>query len=75
MPFDIAFLNAEVERLGGDATDSPEPVDALCEITDSLVLARQKHPGQRNSLDALVDVIWWTTLSVNFTALYWTRKF
>ena len=24
-----------------------------CEITDSLVLARQKHPGQRNSLDAL----------------------
>ena len=52
-PFDIAFLNAEVERLGGDATDSPKAVDALCEITDSLVLARQKHPGQRNSLDAL----------------------
>ena len=52
-PFDIAFLNAEVDRLGGQGADSPERVDAVCDITDSLVLARQKHPGQKNSLDAL----------------------
>ena len=52
-PFDIAFLNAEVDRLGGQGADSPELVDAVCDITDSLVLARQKHPGQKNSLDAL----------------------
>jgi DNA polymerase-3 subunit epsilon len=52
-PFDIAFLNAEVDLLGGQGADSPERVDAVCDITDSLVLARQKHPGQKNSLDAL----------------------
>ena len=52
-PFDIAFLNAEVERLAAKAADAPERVDTFCDITDSLVLARRKHPGQKNSLDAL----------------------
>ena len=52
-PFDIAFLNAEVERLGNLVAGVPGRVEALCEITDSLVLARRKHPGQKNSLDAL----------------------
>lgn len=52
-PFDIAFLNAEVERLGNLVAGVPERVEGLCEITDSLVLARRKHPGQKNSLDAL----------------------
>ena len=52
-PFDIAFLNAEVERLGNLVAGVPERVETLCEITDSLVLARRKHPGQKNSLDAL----------------------
>ena len=28
-------------------------VEDFCEITDSLLLARRKHPGQKNSLDAL----------------------
>ena len=28
-------------------------MDAFCTVLDSLVLARQKHPGQRNNLDAL----------------------
>lgn len=28
-------------------------MQALCTITDSLVIARQKHPGQKNNLDAL----------------------
>ena len=52
-PFDIAFLNAEVERLAAKAADAPERVDTFCDITDSLGLARRKHPGQKNSLDAL----------------------
>lgn len=52
-PFDIAFLNAEVERLASKAAGAPERVDTFCDITDSLVLARRKHPGQKNSLDAL----------------------
>lgn len=48
-PFDLGFLDAELARLeGGRAT-----MRELCPVVDSLVLARQMHPGQRNSLDAL----------------------
>lgn len=47
-PFDVGFIDAELSRL-------PEKlaISSLCEITDTLVMAREKHPGQRNSLDAL----------------------
>jgi len=48
-PFDIGFLNAELQRvLGADTC-----VEDFCTVTDTLVMARAKHPGQRNSLDAL----------------------
>jgi DNA polymerase III subunit epsilon len=47
-PFDIAFLNVELARLGG-----APPITDLCTVLDTLALARQMHPGQRNSLDAL----------------------
>jgi DNA polymerase-3 subunit epsilon len=47
--FDVAFLDAELKRLPG----SLRVVRDLCSITDTLPLARQMHPGQRNSLDAL----------------------
>jgi len=48
-PFDVGFIDHEFGRL-------PPPqrlLTDLCTIQDSLVLARQMHPGQRNSLDAL----------------------
>lgn len=48
-PFDVGFLDAEFARLSADAVTTA----GLCEITDTLVMARTKHPGQRNSLDAL----------------------
>jgi DNA polymerase-3 subunit epsilon len=48
-PFDVAFLNNELSLLEG----VERKLESYCEITDSLVLARQMHPGQRNSLDAL----------------------
>ena len=48
-PFDVGFLNHELRLL---ATETPLITD-LCEILDTLQLARRKHPGQRNSLDAL----------------------
>lgn len=48
-PFDIGYLNHEL----GMANASVLNVAAISEIKDSLVLARQLHPGQRNSLDAL----------------------
>jgi DNA polymerase III subunit epsilon len=47
--FDVAFLDAEFARLPGEALT----VAAMCTVVDSLALARQMHPGQRNGLDAL----------------------
>ena len=51
-PFDVAFLDAEFGRLGVAAA-APLKVADLCRVLDTLALARQMHPGQRNSLDAL----------------------
>ncbi len=48
-PFDVGFLNAELQRVGHD----PGRIEDYCEVRDTLVLARQQHPGQRNDLDAL----------------------
>ena len=74
-PFDIAFLNAEVDRLGGQGADSPERVDAVCDITDSLVLARQSIRDRKTVWMPYADATWWTTPSVTSTARYWMLKF
>jgi DNA polymerase-3 subunit epsilon len=47
--FDMAFLDAELKRLPGE----PRQITGICQILDTLALARELHPGQRNSLDAL----------------------
>jgi DNA polymerase-3 subunit epsilon len=48
-PFDIGFLDSELERL-----DQGYPqLDSVCKVIDTLLMARSKHPGQRNNLDAL----------------------
>ncbi|MGH8218239.1 MAG: DNA polymerase III subunit epsilon [Steroidobacteraceae bacterium] len=47
--FDVAFLNMELGRSPGE----PPTIGSLCQVLDSLALAREIHPGQRNSLDAL----------------------
>ncbi len=47
-PFDIGFINHELAKL-----QNREPVHELCKVVDTLVMARQKHPGQKNNLDAL----------------------
>jgi DNA polymerase III subunit epsilon len=46
--FDMRFVNAELARLGLAAID-------MGRVVDTLALARKKHPGQPNSLDALCD--------------------
>jgi len=46
-PFDVAFLNAEFGRLGA------AKLGEVCRVLDTLALAKQMHPGQRNNLDAL----------------------
>jgi DNA polymerase-3 subunit epsilon len=48
-PFDVGFLNHELKSWRSDAP----AIDDVCTVSDSLVLARRMHPGQRNSLDAL----------------------
>lgn len=48
--FDVGFLDAELARL--PATPAPQ-IAALCQVLDTLSLARELHPGQRNNLDAL----------------------
>lgn len=47
--FDVGFINAELKRLGS----APGNLAECCSVLDTLALARKKHPGQRNSLDAL----------------------
>jgi DNA polymerase-3 subunit epsilon len=48
--FDVAFLEREFALIEGAA---PVLLRELCSIIDTLMLARERHPGQRNSLDAL----------------------
>ena len=47
-PFDTGFLNSELRH-----AKWPSKLEQHCRVLDTLVLARKKHPGQRNSLDAL----------------------
>ena len=49
-PFDVGFLDAEFTRL-----NIPRFRDHVGEVIDTLVLAKDMHPGKRNSLDALCD--------------------
>jgi DNA polymerase-3 subunit epsilon len=48
-PFDIGFINYELRLLRKNF----KRIEERCKIFDTLVLARQLHIGQRNSLDAL----------------------
>ena len=48
-PFDLGFLNNELQRL----ESGHGKVEDACAVIDTLVMARAKHPGQRNNLDAL----------------------
>ncbi len=48
-PFDLGFLRHELVLLGRDGAR----FGAQCAVIDTLVMARNLHPGQKNSLDAL----------------------
>lgn len=47
--FDLGFLNAELARL----PEPPGMIQQRCSVLDTLAMARERYPGQRNSLDAL----------------------
>ena len=47
-PFDVGFLNSELGRIG------LQPIETVCgKIIDTLKMAKDSRPGQRNNLDAL----------------------
>src|SRR5215472_6722634 len=47
--FDVAFLDHELSRLSSQG--SAQTIASLCTVLDTLALARELHPGQRNNLD------------------------
>ena len=49
--FDVGFLNNEIKLI---SKKNPSISSIVDKITDTLQIAREKNPGQRNSLDALV---------------------
>ena len=49
--FDLGFLNAELKR----ASSQYPTLEEICDVEDTLQMARNKFPGQRNSLDALAN--------------------
>ena len=49
--FDLGFLNAELKR----ASSKYPALEEICDVEDTLQMARNKFPGQRNSLDALAN--------------------
>lgn len=48
-PFDVGFLNHEL----GKMPDQQTRVEGICSVLDTLKMARDRHPGQKNNLDAL----------------------
>jgi DNA polymerase III subunit epsilon len=51
--FDVAFLDHELSRLSGQPESAARTSASLCTVLDTLAMAREMHPGQRNNLDAL----------------------
>lgn len=47
-PFDVGFIDHEFAKLEGYGKTAD-----YCSVVDTLVMARQRHPGQKNNLDAL----------------------
>ncbi|WP_334039606.1 DNA polymerase III subunit epsilon [Alteromonas macleodii] len=49
-PFDVGFMDHE---FGMEASTKGVSTNQICDVLDTLTLARQMHPGQKNNLDAL----------------------
>lgn len=48
-PFDVGFINSELQRLKNNLLK----ISDICKVIDTLTMARERHPGQSNNLDAL----------------------
>ncbi|MCH8542801.1 MAG: DNA polymerase III subunit epsilon [Alcanivorax sp.] len=51
--FDVGFLNHELAMLSAARGAAQGRIEDRCKVLDTLALARNKHPGQKNNLDAL----------------------
>jgi DNA polymerase III subunit epsilon len=52
-PFDVGFIDVEFARWAALSGDDKIAIRSRCAVLDTLALAREMHPGQRNGLDAL----------------------
>ncbi len=52
-PFDVGFINNEIALLEKSSGRSLKKIEHYCTILDTLKMARDMHPGQKNTLDAL----------------------
>ena len=52
-PFDLGFLDHEFQQLNKSLKKNFIKISQSCSIIDTLVMARKKHRGQKNNLDAL----------------------
>lgn len=52
-PFDVGFIDHELNLMNVHRQDKLGPVRQHCGVLDTLRMARERHPGQRNNLDAL----------------------
>ena len=52
-PFDIGFMNHELNILNKVMGTQWQPSEHYCSVLDTLVMARKMHPGKRVNLDAL----------------------
>ena len=48
-PFDLGFLDAEFKLLN----QGQPKINSICDVIDTILMARKKHPGQKNNLNAL----------------------
>jgi len=69
--FDVGFINHELNLLNQNF----KPLDQYCKITDSLALARKRHPGQKTILMLYVNAIMSIIPTVNCMVLCWMLKF
>jgi DNA polymerase III subunit epsilon len=52
-PFDTGFIDRELQDWAEARGEEPVSIRSRCGVLDTLALARELHPGQRNGLDAL----------------------
>ena len=52
-PFDLGFLDYELSIESDRCGRELPKIESICGVIDTLIMARRKHPGQRNTLDAL----------------------